>query len=178
MANSESGRPRPAERSTNAPAALRLALTSRGERSRLDGAWWPRSRDLERELPPLVLALDQRWGRITHATVNRRLWPSVPRHVQTGSHAVHLGWFDAEEDPHVIWLFSYGPGHWDLAVIPPETEPEDAARLMASASRTGNQDTASALVDPSSTDRWGSARWDSTGSRDWRAEKKTINETY
>ncbi|MEU2726266.1 DUF5994 family protein [Streptomyces griseoviridis] len=154
---------------------LRLTVTPAGATSRLDGAWWPRSRDFERELPPLVRDLDQRWGRVTHATVNRRLWPSIPPHVTVGSHSVRLGWFDAEEDPHVIYLFSYGPGHRELLVVPPETDPRHAAAMMATASLPGDLHTASALVDPTSTDRWGSARWNHIGPRDWNAEQRTVH---
>jgi hypothetical protein len=36
----------------------------------LDGAWWPRSRDLHAELPALAAVLDPLWGRITRITVN------------------------------------------------------------------------------------------------------------
>ncbi|MEU0131338.1 DUF5994 family protein [Streptomyces sp. NPDC006289] len=151
---------------------LRLRLTEQGKHSRLDGAWWPRSRDLDSELPKLIARLDLEWGRIIDVTVNRRLWPSVPHHVGAGTHTVRLGWFDAEQDPHVLMLFSYPPGHWELLVVPPETESEDAARLMAGASRAGNLRTASALVDPASTDRWGSDRWTGAGPRDWGAEKR------
>jgi hypothetical protein len=161
----------------NAPSAdsapLRLSLTPVSVRSRLDGAWWPRSRDLSRELPALIAELDHRWGRITHATVNRRLWPDVPDGVQVGPHETRLGWFDAEQDPDEISLFSYEIGRWDLLVVPPEATEDDAARLMASASRSGNRDTPSALAEPQSTARWGAARWDSTAPRDWQAEAVT-----
>jgi Family of unknown function (DUF5994) len=40
-----------------APAA-RIRLKPRSDhRGMVDGAWWPRSRDLARELPPLIAAL-------------------------------------------------------------------------------------------------------------------------
>ncbi|WP_042440028.1 DUF5994 family protein [Streptacidiphilus albus] len=153
---------------------LRLSLTPAGARCRLDGAWWPRSRDLERELPSLVAELDRAWGRITHATFNRHLWPDSPYGVRAGSHQVRLGWFDAEQDPDELSLFSYEVGRWDLLVVPPEADSERAARLMASASRSGNTDTAAALVEPDSTDRWGKSRWDDTRPRDWNAEGATV----
>ena len=152
---------------------LRLSLTpSEAEgRCRLDGAWWPHSRDLEEELPPLVAELDHQWGRITHATVNRLLWPEIPYQVRTGTHAVRLGWFDAEQDPYEITLLSYEINRWDLLVLPPETDPDTARRLMATASRAGNLWSPSALVDPTSTSRWGAARWDAIAPRDRRAEE-------
>ena len=116
----------------------------------VNGAWWPRSRDLAAELPALITALDQAWGQINRVTVNVRMWPSVPRKVRTGSHVVRVGWFDAEQDPNDLCLLSYrsAPGRWDLLVVPPETEPGRAARLMAAASEAGNNETASALLEP------------------------------
>ncbi|MFD7400682.1 DUF5994 family protein, partial [Streptomyces virginiae] len=42
----------------------RLSLTPKTALAgQLDGAWWPRSRDLEAELPALAAALDETWGR-------------------------------------------------------------------------------------------------------------------
>src|SRR5947207_1114018 len=57
------------ERVPSLPA--RLSLTPAGSRpGLLDGAWWPRSRDLSRKFPALTDVLDARWGRITRITVN------------------------------------------------------------------------------------------------------------
>lgn len=59
---------------------LRLALASTDTPGALlDGAWWPRSRDLAAELPALTAVLDPLWGRITHVTVTPTLWPVIPR---------------------------------------------------------------------------------------------------
>ncbi|MFI0960158.1 DUF5994 family protein [Streptomyces sp. NPDC021080] len=130
-----------------APPA-RLALKADGpSRGLLDGAWWPRSRDLLRELPALTDALDTVWGRITRIAVNPEHWPVIPDEVPVSGHVVKVGWFTPEIDPHKLLLLSYGTGRWDLLVIPPETGPEAAARLMAAASAYGGPPlTASALI--------------------------------
>ncbi len=130
-----------------APAA-RLALKTDGaSRGLLDGAWWPRSRDLLSELPALTDVLDPLWGRITRIAVNPRHWPVIPRKVPVDGHIVKVGWFTPEIDPHKLLLLSYGTGRWDLLVIPPETGAESAARLMAAASgHDGQPLTASALI--------------------------------
>ncbi|MFD8308871.1 DUF5994 family protein, partial [Streptomyces sp. NPDC059690] len=48
----------------DATPAARLALKRDGaSRGILDGAWWPRSRDLLSELPALTDVLDPLWGR-------------------------------------------------------------------------------------------------------------------
>ncbi|MGG2462049.1 DUF5994 family protein [Streptomyces sp. RGM 3693] len=133
------------ERAPSPPA--RLSFTPAGSPpGLLDGAWWPRSRDLFRELPALIEALDARWGRITHVTVNPTYWPVVPRKVPVAGHTVHVGWFAAEQDPNKLILLSYTAGRWDLLVIPPETDPAAAARLMSAAATLGGLLTASALM--------------------------------
>ncbi|MER7900104.1 DUF5994 family protein [Streptomyces sp. NPDC096046] len=130
-----------------APAA-RLALKTDGSsRGLLDGAWWPRSRDLAHELRALTDALDPLWGRITRVAVNPEHWPVIPQKVPVDGHTVKVGWFTPEIDPHKLLLLSYGTGRWDLLVVPPEAGAESAARLMAAASgRDGLPLTASALI--------------------------------
>lgn len=128
--------------------AARLALKADGGSSGLlDGAWWPRSRDLLSELPALTDVLDPLWGRITRVAVNPAHWPVVPHQVPVHGHTVKVGWFTPELDPHKLLLLSYGKGRWDLLIIPPETGAASAARLMAAASdQDGPPLTASALI--------------------------------
>ncbi|MFE9877469.1 DUF5994 family protein [Streptomyces sp. NPDC005784] len=117
-----------------APDARLVLKTDGGSRGLLDGAWWPRSRDLLSELPALTETLDPLWGRITRIAVNPRYWPDIPRKIPVGGHIVRVGWFTPEIDPHKLLLLSYGTGRWDLLIIPPETGAASAARLMAAAS--------------------------------------------
>ncbi|MEV1023218.1 DUF5994 family protein [Streptomyces sp. NPDC050264] len=113
--------------------AARISLKSPTGQGLLDGAWWPRSRDLSAELPALADALDPLWGRITRVAVNPMLWPVVPRKVTVHERVLKVGWFTPELDPHKLLLLSYGSGRRDLLVIPPETTAANAARLMAAA---------------------------------------------
>ncbi|MFF4570463.1 DUF5994 family protein [Streptomyces sp. NPDC001410] len=145
----------------------------------IDGAWWPRSRDLKAELPVLIEVLDPLWGRITRVTVNPAFWPVIPRKVPVHGHVVHVGWFDAEQDPHKLLLLSYTVGRWDLLVIPPETEPVTAARLMAMAADPSRSLTATGLIHEAERFRTAAeaaadsdwvreAVWDSEGGHDAR----------
>ncbi|MDT9691061.1 DUF5994 family protein [Streptomyces sp. P9(2023)] len=128
------------------PHSARLALTPTTTLAgQLDGAWWPYSRDLAAELPPLVDAMEGRFGRITRVTVNPARWPVVPHKVPVTGHTVHVGWF-SEQDPDKMILLSYTVGRCDLLVIPPETEPAAAARLMAAAAIPGSVLTAGVLM--------------------------------
>ncbi|MBC9728541.1 hypothetical protein H8R17_28195 [Streptomyces sp. TRM68367] len=130
----------------------------------LDGAWWPRSRDLTHELAALADVLDPLWGRITRIAVNSRYWPIIPRKISVNGHVVKVGWFTSEQDPHKILLLSYTAGRWDLLVIPPETSAPSAAWLMAAASAsTGPRLTATALMTAEQADGTSSSYEATTG---------------
>ncbi|MER6363804.1 DUF5994 family protein [Kitasatospora sp. NPDC001527] len=125
----------------------RLSLTPGGVRpGRLDGAWWPRSRDLLLELPALAAEIDERWGRITRITLNPAQWPVIPRRIPVAGHTVHAGWFTTEQDEHTIAVFSYAPRRLNLLVVPPETDAVGAAQLMAEAADPANTMAASGLL--------------------------------
>jgi hypothetical protein len=128
------------------PLSGRLSLTPKTTLDGLlDGAWWPRSRDLTAELPALVGALEERYGRITRVTVNPTRWPVVPHKVPATGHTVHVGWF-TEQDPDKMILLSYTVGRCDLLVIPTETEPAAAARLLTAAAIPGSVLSAGVLM--------------------------------
>jgi Family of unknown function (DUF5994) len=138
------GRIAPRHRATELPA--RLSLTPKSTLAgQLDGAWWPYSRDLEAELAPLAAALDEVWGRITRVTVNPTRWPVVPHTVAVDGHVLHVGSF-TEQDPDKLIVLSYTVGRWDLLVVPPETAPAAAARLMVAAAIPGSVLTAGVLM--------------------------------
>ncbi|BBC93107.1 DUF5994 family protein [Streptomyces griseofuscus] len=126
---------------------LRLTLAPAGAPPALiDGAWWPRSRNLTEQLPALVEYLDPLWGRITRIAVSRAFWPVIPGAVPAHGHMVRVGWSHAGQDPHTLLLLSHTFGRWDLLVIPPETAPATAARLMATATDPSRSLTATRLI--------------------------------
>jgi hypothetical protein len=135
----------------------------------LDGAWWPHSRDLARELPALTDALDPLWGRITRVTVNPQFWPVIPRKVPVKGHVVKVGWFTAEQDPHKLLLICEAVGRRDLLVVPPRTGDTAAARLMTAAADPHNTLTATGLMaqeaarGAAATDRSLEEEWESEG---------------
>jgi hypothetical protein len=149
----------------------------------LDGAWWPRSRDLGAELPALTAVLDPLWGRITRVTVNPTRWPVVPRKVPVAGHVVNVGWFLDEQDPHELLLLSYRVGRWNLLVVPPQTTPDSAAWLMAAASDPYGTSSGSRLMEEAArlrmlteADRAVEAVWLSEGgheARDLAARPRT-----
>ncbi|MFI1505198.1 DUF5994 family protein [Streptomyces sp. NPDC020597] len=165
--------------SSTTSSSPRLSLAPVGAApALLDGAWWPRSRDLAAELPILTAVLDPLWGRITRVTVNPTQWPVLPRKVPVAGHVVKVGWFLAEQDTHELLLLSYRTGRWNLLVVPPWTDPVMASWLMAAASDPRGTSTASRLMEEAAvrlrtapetdrardeTDRAREAVWDSEG---------------
>ncbi|WP_424887417.1 DUF5994 family protein [Streptomyces sp. XH2] len=133
------------------PLPARLSLTPGTAPGLLDGAWWPRSRDLTRELPALAERLDHSWARVSRVTVNPAFWPVIPRKVPVTGHTVHVGWFGNEQDPHKLLLLSRTADRLDLLIIPPETGPAAAARLMTAATTPGSLLTASRLMEDERT---------------------------
>ncbi|MCZ4125903.1 DUF5994 family protein [Streptomyces sp. H39-S7] len=138
--------PAPHPEPTATPATRILLKPRCADRGMVDGAWWPRSRDLASELPSLVAGLDECWGRITRVAVNVRMWPEIPEKVPAGIHTVSVGWFDAEQEPDDLLLLSYTVGRWDLLVVPPECDPERAARLMSAAADVHNRQSTGELM--------------------------------
>jgi hypothetical protein len=96
----------------------------------IDGAWWPRSHDLSRELPGLLTALEERWPHITRVTVSRSMWRVRPGTLLVEGHELHINQSESVPHPHSICLLSYGVGRCDLLVIPPGETPAEAQRLM------------------------------------------------
>ena len=150
----------------------RLSLAPAGtDPALLDGAWWPRSRDLTAELPALTAVLDPLWGRITRVTVNPTVWPVIPQKVPVRGHVVHVGWFKAEQDPNKLLLLSYTTGRWDLLVIPPQTDPGTAARLLTAAADPARSLTASGLMREAELFRAAAeADWDLVRETVWDSE--------
>lgn len=145
-------------------SALRIGSADLGHGpGPLDGAWWPKSRDLSLELPSLVGALDLIWGRITRLTINPEHWSVMPKKVPVAGHVVHVGWFVGEQDPHKLLVLSYRTGRWDLLIVPPGTPRATAERLMAAAADPGNVRTASELLAQADPDRGADAAWEAEG---------------
>ncbi|MFE9836251.1 DUF5994 family protein [Streptomyces sp. NPDC005551] len=115
------------------PAArLRLAPPSTSPRP-IDGAWWPRSRDLLAELPLLLSVLPAAWGHITGVTVDTAMWSAGPGRMLVANHVVRVRRSARTHGTHTVCLLSPGRGRWDLLVVPPEADAADAEPLMTAA---------------------------------------------
>jgi hypothetical protein len=105
--------------------------------STLDGAWWPRSRELAREVPLLVAEFAELGVRVTRFVYHPSLWLIAPSKVRVDGRTVHLGWF-REIDPNLITLRTSQDERIELLVIPPEATADVAGRASEAAAEPRN----------------------------------------
>lgn len=116
-------------------ALLRLETTQSRE-GILDGAWWPRSRDIGAELPALVSALSEHLGPITRVGLDAAAWEELPTRLVVDDRVVHIHSFPVGDD--TILITRGDQDHFSLLVVPPDATPEAARAAMAQAVRADN----------------------------------------
>jgi hypothetical protein len=151
---------RPPETSTLQRGPLRLALAQEPGRNRLDGAWWPRSRDLAVELADLVDHFPPEAGRIVRALFSRPDWDSAPRHVLVAGGYMKVGSFP-RDDSHLMHLTLSDRTVLHVLVVPPRFTEDQGAEALLAAAAAGNAHSAAELltevadgVDADPRDRW------------------------
>ncbi len=117
---------------------LRLHLSEAPAPGSPDGAWWPRSRDLQVEAPHLVDEFPDSVGRINRLLFSRPDWDDAApegrgaRRVQAARGPVKVGSFPAD-DTHLMVLSMASGQRLKLVVIPSDTTGSEGARLLAAA---------------------------------------------
>ncbi|MHC6627157.1 DUF5994 family protein [Streptomyces globosus] len=128
-----------------APGTALLRLETTGSRqSLLDGAWWPRSRDVERELPPLITALTEYLGPLTRIGLDASAWNGIPTRLVVDDRVVHLDSFPVGDD--TVLITRGDNDHFSLMVVPPAADPEAARTAMARAVRADNASQAADIL--------------------------------
>lgn len=134
------------------PAAPRLSLRPPGSRSGiLDGAWWPRSRDPQRELPGLVAALTNRLGVVLRVSLALEAWDDFPRAVTVDGRTVQVGRFRGAD--HSLGVTVEHRDQFTLLVVPPRTDEAVAVMAMTRAVQTAGYATAEEVLAASGTGR-------------------------
>jgi hypothetical protein len=124
---------------------LRLQLSPVSGVGPLDGAWWPRSRDLDVELADLVDHFPAEAGHISRAIFSRPDWLTSPRQIQVARGHLKTGSFP-RDDTHVLLLKLSSGVQLKILVVPPDTGADSARDLMASAVASTNRRTGAALL--------------------------------
>jgi hypothetical protein len=109
----------------------RLRLTgSRAPSEHIDGAWWPRSKQLADELPDLLAAVQDRLGAVAMVGYCRDGWITAPPQIEVGGgRTVELLGFTSDEPPTVILIGEDGH-HLTLHVVDPNTNQQQAEQAL------------------------------------------------
>jgi len=99
----------------------------------VDGAWWPWSDDLLKELPDLLAVLSVRLGPIERVLYNLSEWSTAPRKAMVGERMVRLDGY-RHQPINTLEILGVSRGRILLLVVPPATDPDRAhATMMAAA---------------------------------------------
>ena len=110
--------------------ALRLRLSPAPGTGRLDGGWWPQSRDLAVELADLVDHFPAALGRVDRAVYSPPDWDTRPRAVTVARGRVKTGSFP-EDDTHLMVLALSTRTSVRLLVVPPDHPAGEQAMEIA-----------------------------------------------
>ena len=110
----------------------------------VQGAWWPRSTNLDSELPALLAALSLRVGSIDSVLYHGNDWSSAPLGIK--HHGVQVILSAHQEWPNVISLFGPRFERLDLLVVPPYTEPTHAYNVVTKAASVNDASTPDQLL--------------------------------
>lgn len=125
---------------------LRLRVKPDGSaRGYVDGAWWPRSRDLTTELPDLLAALAARQGRIARVTYNLTRWEAGTRRLTVDGRVVRLEGFRSQH-PDTVTVAGWDRWRLTLLVVPPEATRSAGHHVLMTAAQRDNVDSPDALV--------------------------------
>ncbi len=105
----------------------------------IDGAWWPRSRQLTVELPALLSLLSDRLGQVVGVGYRRDGWTDAPPQIDIAGHPVQLMGFTSDERASVI-VIGHDGHHLTLRVIAPEATHQTARKALAAIPKRATDD--------------------------------------
>lgn len=118
---------------------LRLRLKPKGPATGyVDGAWWPRSRDLAAEIPALADVLAVRLGQVQRVAFGLSSWDEPPRRFLVAGSRVRLEGF-RHQDQHIVHVTG-DRGRISLLLVPSATEEHVAHDALVTAGRRDNAD--------------------------------------
>jgi hypothetical protein len=112
----------------------------------IDAGWWPRSRDLTDELPPLLDVLWTADRDVNRVIYNLDFWLPTPRRLVVEGRSVRLGGFRRQDPLMAGFVDAWGRERIDILVVDPETDREVAPRALNLASRADSGDRAEKIM--------------------------------
>ncbi|PBC78843.1 hypothetical protein BX265_3631 [Streptomyces sp. TLI_235] len=127
------------------PGTVLLRLeTTQSRAGALDGAWWPRSRNIGAELPGLVSALTEHLGPVVSVGLDTDAWDDVPPRVVVDGRPVRIDRYPVGDDTVIITRGDRD--HFSLLVVPPLAARDAALAAMARAVQAGGTDSARQIL--------------------------------
>jgi uncharacterized protein DUF5994 len=131
------------------PRPLRLMLKPEigpmvASTGHVDGAWWPRSRDLDLELPVLAKALAAWLGRVERVSYNLTIWAGTVRRIRVDGASMRLAGYRLQ-DPDTVDVLGH-THRITLLVVPPEATEATGHQAMALAADPANTDNPTQLL--------------------------------
>jgi hypothetical protein len=111
----------------------------------VDGAWWPHSDDLTRELPDLLSVLSVRLGTVARVMYKLDEWATAPRRVSIGGCTVRLDGYHGQPPNTLEVLDGFG-NKIILLVVPAQTDPEHAHSIVMAAAATDDATSVDSLL--------------------------------
>ncbi|MGF0174933.1 DUF5994 family protein [Streptomyces sp. Marseille-Q5077] len=131
-------------------AVVRLE-TTHDRQGVLDGAWWPRSRDIAAELPDLITALTEYLGPVTRVGLDADAWEKLPTRITIDDRVVHIDSSPVGDD--TVLIIRGEQDLFSLLVVPPHATPDAARAAMAEAVRAGSESQAEQILIDTGTAR-------------------------
>jgi hypothetical protein len=135
----------------------------------VDGAWWPHSDDLAKELPDLLAVLSVRLGVIDRVLYNLSEWAKAPAKLATGGRNVRLDGY-RRQPISTLEVLGLNRDKVLLLVVPPYTDPDHAHTAMMTAAAPNNDSSVEGLLMTSVRDRTAGIQKDATQERRARQE--------
>ena len=138
--------PDPTPRDDRPPCRLRLRSLDAPSGRHLDGGWWPHSRDLAQELPPLVTELSRTGFTTVRVVYRLHGWTETTRRMTIAGRRISLGGYRKQADDTIALLDGSGQRRLELLVIPPGTDPAVADRALTQAALDGDPESGAEVL--------------------------------
>lgn len=130
----------------------------------VDGAWWPHSDNLTKELPDLIAGLSVQLGDIERVRYHRGEWANAPVEHTADGHPVRLDGY-RRQPINTIEVLGLNHDKVRLLVIRPYTDPDYAHTAMMAAAGPDNASTVDGLLVTSTRDKTARIHKDATEQR-------------